>query len=128
MLLRLRIALLAACVLVLSPVVQGKILGVFQGTIIKASKQYLYVQGKSGFVRKVNVMHAVVEYDEQFPARSRRSRPSDGLKVAALVRITAEQKNQSWHASEVLILAPERESRGDEPTAASGELTAAKIK
>lgn len=128
MLLRLRIALLVAGVLVLSPVAQGKILGVFQGTIIKASKQYLCVQGKSGFVRKVNVAHAVVEYDEQFPARGRRAHPTDGLKVAALVRITAEQKNQSWQASEVLILAPGGEPGGDEPTAASAELTTAKIK
>jgi hypothetical protein len=111
---RARVVLLLTFALALCPAADGKILGVFQGKIIKASsvcdaKRYLYVQGKSGFVRKVNVSHATVEYDDDFPAGGRSKHPSDALQVATLVRITAEQKNQSWLATEVLILSPERD-------------------
>lgn len=127
MLRRLRIAFVLVGVLVLGAPAHAKILGVFQGKIIKASKRYLYVQGKSGFVRKVNVTHAVVEYDDDFPAGGRAAHPSDELKVATLVRVTAEQKNDNWQASEILILAPES-APGDKATATSAELLKPQIK
>jgi hypothetical protein len=94
----------------LTGVSEGRILGVFQGKIIKSSstggKRYLFVQGKSGFVRKVDVAQATVEYDDDFPIGIRSPKPIDGLTVAANVRITAEQKSEVWLASEILILAP----------------------
>lgn len=88
------------------PGIDAKITGVFQGKIIKASARYLYVQGKTGFVRKVDVATASVEYDEDFPARGRLKKPSDALKVSAHVLVRAEQRKGKWKASEVLILKP----------------------
>jgi hypothetical protein len=105
----------AIALLVLSllfcPVSEAKILGVFQGKIIKTSatkagKQWLYVQGKTGFVRKVDVAKAVVEYDDDFPVEARVAKPAQALTVSAEVRITAQQKKDVWLADEVLILAP----------------------
>lgn len=93
------------------PVSEAKILGVFQGKIIKTSaakagQQWVYVQGKTGFVRKVDVAKAVVEYDDDFPVEARVAKPAQALTVSAEVRITAQQKKDVWLADEVLILAP----------------------
>lgn len=88
------------------PGIDAKITGVFQGKIIKASARYLYVQGKTGFVRKVDVATASVEYDDDFPAKGRLKKPSDALKVSANVLVRAEQRKGNWKASEVLILRP----------------------
>jgi hypothetical protein len=97
--------------LILSPLADAKILGVFQGKIIKTTttksgKQWLYVQGKTGFVRKVDVAKAVVEYDDNFPTEARIAKPAQALTVSADVRVTAQQKHDVWLADEVLILAP----------------------
>ena len=97
--------------LILSPLADAKILGVFQGKIIKTTttrsgKQWLYVQGKTGFVRKVDVAKAVVEYDDDFPTEARIAKPAQALTVSADVRVTAQQKHDVWLADEVLILAP----------------------
>lgn len=93
------------------PVSEAKILGVFQGKIIKTSaakagQQWVYVQGKTGFVRKVDVAKAVVEYDDDFPVEARVAKPAQALTVSVEVRITAQQKKDVWLADEVLILAP----------------------
>jgi hypothetical protein len=97
--------------LALCPISDAKILGVFQGKIIKATatkagKQWVYVQGKTGFVRKVDIAKAVVEYDDDFPVEARVATPAQALKVSAEVRITAQQRKDVWLADEVLILAP----------------------
>ena len=97
--------------LLLSSFADAKILGVFQGKIIKTTttrsgKLWLYVQGKTGFVRKVDVAKAVVEYDDDFPAAARIAKPARALTVSAEVRVTAQQKQDVWLADEVLILAP----------------------
>jgi hypothetical protein len=102
--------------LVLCPFSGAKILGVFQGRIIKATatksgKQWLYVQGKTGFVRKVDVAKAVVEYDDDYPVGARVAKPAQALTVSAEVRITAQQKKDVWLADEVLILAPNPEEK-----------------
>ena len=104
-------ALALLLTLVLCPLSDAKILGVFQGKIIKATatksgKQWLYVQGKTGFVRKVDVARAVVEYDDDFPVEARVAKPAQALTVSAEVRITGQQKKDVWLADEVLILAP----------------------
>jgi hypothetical protein len=120
---------LAASVLLvafLTSVCEGKILGVFQGKIIKASssggKRVLYVQGKSGFVRKVDVAHATVEYDDDFPVGIRTAKPADSLRVATNVRITAEQKSQVWLASEILILAPSPSDQPKQSASSAGSI------
>lgn len=105
---------LLVALLLLCPAVDAKILGVFQGTIVKTpsptgGKRYLLIQGKSGFVRKVDVTKATVEYDEDFPTAIRSARPAEALTLRTEVRVTAQQKKDVWLADEVLILAP----RGD---------------
>lgn len=101
---------------VLSPLADAKILGVFQGKIIRklptrSGKQWVYVEGKSGFVRKVDIAKAVVEYDDDFPTEARVAKPAQALTVSAEVRITAQQKKDVWLADEVLILAPNPEPK-----------------
>jgi hypothetical protein len=94
----------------------GGLLGVFQGTIVKSSslnaktqEQWVYVQSRSGSVRKVNIAKALVEYDESIPAKLRLKNPAESLRLATEVRITAEQDRTSdgdgdWQAQHVLIL------------------------
>ena len=105
-----RILVAALALLALGNISDARILGVFQGKIIKATKSggksYLFVQGRSGFVRKVDVAHATVEYDDDFPAAGRSQHPVDGLTVTTNVRVVAEQKKDNWLADEVLILPP----------------------
>jgi hypothetical protein len=119
---RILVAMLA--LLALGNVSDARILGVFQGKIIKATKSggksYLFVQGRSGFVRKVDVAHATVEYDDDFPVSGRSAHPMDALIVATNVRVVAEQKKDNWLADEVLILPP---TSDDKP-----ELTASLVR
>lgn len=97
------------------PSADARILGVFQGKIIRASNdKLLFVQGKSGFVRRVDIRRATVVYDDDFPEAARFSRPQDALKVTTEVRITAEQRKDVWLADEVLILAPHPEKNHDQ--------------
>jgi hypothetical protein len=105
-----RILVATFALLALGNVSDARILGVFQGKIIKATKSggktYLFVQGRSGFVRKVDVAHATVEYDDDFPPAGRSQHPVDALTVATNIRVVAEQKKDNWLADEVLILPP----------------------
>jgi hypothetical protein len=108
--------LLLLTTLVFCPLSEAKILGVFQGKIIqktstKSGRQLVYVQGKNGFVRKVDVARAVVEYDEDFPVETRLAKPAQALTVSAEVRITGQQKKNVWLAEEVLILAPSPDAK-----------------
>jgi hypothetical protein len=100
------------------------LLGVFQGKIVKASTihsgaksksktpaRWLYVQSRNGSVRRVNVTKALVEYDDDVPAKQRRKNPAESLRLSTEVRITAEQDRTDdgsgdWQAQHVLILAP----------------------
>src|SRR5437762_3419379 len=83
--------------------------GVFQGQIVtprKAKQGWLYVLSKNGFLRKVEVKRAQVEYDDDFPARDRLARPQDSLRPATVIRVTANQgRDGEWHASHILIVA-----------------------
>jgi hypothetical protein len=84
--------------------------GSFRGKIIEspnaaAEKNWVYVQGRNGMVRRVEVSHARVEYDDSVPAASRARDPHDALQPGAEVRVTAEQGSDGeWHASRVEIL------------------------
>lgn len=88
------------------------VVGMFQGKIVQAkgqqpSAEILFVQGRNGMVRKVNISQAKVEYDEDVPAADRLKRPADSLRQNTVVRITAEQteaQDALWKASEVLII------------------------
>lgn len=90
--------------------------GSFRGTIVagsSAEKGWLYVQGRNGMARRVEISHAQVRYDEEVPAGERQPKPEDALVVGAEVRVTAEQGSDGeWRASEVEILKAVDESHG----------------
>ena len=76
----------------------------------KTQERWVFVQSRSGPVRKVNIAQALVEYDEAVPARQRHKNPIESVGLAAEVRITAEQERTAdgsgnWQAKRVLILA-----------------------
>jgi hypothetical protein len=82
--------------------------GSFRGTIVDGAspeKGWIYVQGRNGMARRVNIAHARVAYDEDVPASERRPKAEDGLLVGTEVRVTAEQGSDGeWRASEMEIL------------------------
>src|SRR5215831_17960060 len=82
--------------------------GSFRGTIVdnpNATKGWIYVQGRNGTARRVEVSHAKIEYDEDVPAAERNAKPEDALIPGSEVRITAEQESDGeWHAERVEIL------------------------
>ena len=82
--------------------------GSFRGTIVdgpSAEKGWIYIQGRNGMARRVDISHAQVSYDEEVPAAQRRSKPEEALVVGTEVRVTAEQGSDGeWRASEVEIL------------------------
>jgi len=84
--------------------------GSFRGTIVDgphdaAGKNWIYVQGRNGMARRVEISHARVVYDESVPSATRLAKPKDALTAGAEVRVTAEQGSDGeWRASEVEIL------------------------
>jgi hypothetical protein len=83
--------------------------GSFRGKIVEgpiaAEKNWLYIQGRNGMVRRVDVSHSRVEYDEDVPAAGRSRNPQDALKPGVDVRITAVQGSDGeWRASLIEIL------------------------
>lgn len=84
--------------------------GSFRGTIIDgphggAGTNWIYVQGRNGTARRVDISHARVSYDEDVPTATRLAKPEDALISGAEVRVTAEQGSDGeWKASEVEIL------------------------
>jgi hypothetical protein len=82
--------------------------GSFRGTIVdnpSAIKGWIYVQGRNGSARRVEISHAQVVYDEDVPASERRAHPEGDLTAGTEVRVTAEQgRDGEWHASRVEIL------------------------
>ena len=83
--------------------------GSFRGTIVdgphSAGKSWIYVQGRNGMARRVDISRARVTYDEAVPTTTRLAKPEDGLVPGAEVRVTAEQGSDGeWKASAVEIL------------------------
>jgi hypothetical protein len=95
--------------------------GSFRGTVVdgpSAPKGWIYVQGRNGMARRVEIAHARVAYDEAVPAAERRSKPEDALVIGTEVRVTAEQGSDGeWKASDVEILKP---ASGEHDHAAAG--------
>ena len=85
--------------------------GSFRGTIVEnpnASKGWIYVQGRNGAARRVEVAHAKIEYDEDVPAAERGVKAEDALVPGSEVRVTAEQGSDGeWHAERIEILKSE---------------------
>lgn len=84
--------------------------GSFRGTIVDgphdaAGKNWIYVQGRNGMARRVDISHARVSYDESVPTAARLAKPEEALIPGAEVRVTAEQGSDGeWRASQVEIL------------------------
>lgn len=82
--------------------------GSFRGTIVdnpQAGKGWIYVQGRNGMARRVEISHARVIYDEDVPAAERHPRPEEALTPGTEVRVEAEQGSDGeWRASTVEIL------------------------
>jgi hypothetical protein len=110
---------LAACLLAValfSSLGQAATQGSFRGTVVEGNKgaspsAWLYVRGRNGSIRRVDISQAAIGYDEAVPADQRKSSAREQLVVGAEVRVTAEQGNDGeWHATRVEILkqAPSR--------------------
>lgn len=90
--------------------------GSFRGTVVEGDKgapqgEWLYVRGRNGSIRRVDISQAVIGYDETVPADQRKSSAREQLVVGAEVRVTAEQRSDGeWHATRVEIVkqAPSR--------------------
>lgn len=83
--------------------------GVFQGRVVEGTKReagkYIYIAGRSGYLRRVNIENCRVRFDSGVPASQRVRSASEYLRDDAEVRITADQaQNGEWVAIEVLIL------------------------
>lgn len=94
--------------LLFSAMVRAGTPGSFRGTIVDspgAGKDRIYVQGRNGMARRVDISRARVSYDEDVPAAIRLPRPDDALTAGTEVRVTAEQGDDGeWRASRVEIL------------------------
>ncbi len=84
--------------------------GSFRGTIVDApaaatDKNWIYVQGRNGSARRVEVSHAQIDYDDSVPPSGRARTPQQALVVGAEVRVTAEQGSDGeWKATRIEIL------------------------
>ncbi len=109
-------------VLGLGVMVSAGTAGSFRGTIVDgphsaAEKNWIYVQGRNGMARRVDISRAKVTYDRGVPEDTRLRRPEDALLAGAEVRVTAEQGSDGeWRASRIEIL--------KQPPAAKGERSA----
>ena len=82
--------------------------GIFQGQVFRdqnASPGWIYVQGRNGMLRRVEISRARVLYAPSVPAADRAKNPAQDLIPGAEVRVTAEQDGDGeWRASRVEIL------------------------
>ncbi len=86
--------------------------GSFRGTVVEGDKGaptegWLYVRGRNGSIRRVDISRATIAYDETVPAEQRKPSAREQLAIGAEVRITAEQDSDGeWRASRVEIIKP----------------------
>ena len=83
--------------------------GVFQGLVVEGTKReagrYIYVAGRGGSMRRVNIQKCRVRFGADVPPSQRVANASESLKDSAEVRVTAEQGNDGeWVASDIVIL------------------------
>src|SRR5215469_3490626 len=83
--------------------------GVFQGLVVEGTKReagrYVYVAGRGGSMRRVNIQKCRVRFGADVPPSQRVANAFESLKDSAEVRVTAEQGNDGeWVASDRVIL------------------------
>jgi hypothetical protein len=68
-------------------------------------KGWIFVQGRNHMLRRVEVAHAEIVYEEEIPASERHNCNVDCLRAGQEVRITAHQDSSGeWRAKRVEIL------------------------
>ena len=88
--------------------------GSFRGTVVEGANGapeagWLYVRGRNGSIRRVDISQAAIEYDDTVPPEQRKASARQQLVIGAEVRVTAEQRSDGeWRASrvEIIKLAP----------------------
>lgn len=99
------ILLLLACGLYAGPS------GTFLGTLVSASgnhaeARWIYVKGKNGVIRRVEVSAAKVAYADSVPREQRTQPAASALQPGTEIRVTAAQDaNGEWRASRIEITA-----------------------
>jgi hypothetical protein len=102
-----RLSLGLLCLTVATPVFATK--GIFQGRVVEGTKheagRFIYVAGRSGYMRRVNIERCRVQFAAGVAASQRVRSAAESLKDSAEVRVTAEQSaNGEWVATDILIL------------------------
>jgi hypothetical protein len=86
--------------------------GSFRGTVVEGEKGapregWLYIRGRNGSIRRVDISQASVAYDETVPADQRKSAAREQLVIGAEVRVIAEEGSDGeWRASRIEIIKP----------------------
>jgi hypothetical protein len=84
--------------------------GTFRGTLVSApgnpsELHWIYVKGKNGVIRRVEVSSAKVLYSENVPRDQRKQSPTSVLQPGTEIRVTASQNSKgAWRASRIEIL------------------------
>jgi hypothetical protein len=69
--------------------------------------EWVYIAGRNGSLRRVEVSKAQVVYSQEVPTHRRQKIASQAVPSGTEVRITAEQDSHGdWRASEIEILKP----------------------
>ena len=99
--------LLALCLFATIPLLATK--GVFQGLVVEGTKReagkYIYVAGKTGYLRRVNIQRCRVRFGDGVPSSQRLQSASESLRDNAEIRVTAEEDSHGeWIATDIVIL------------------------
>lgn len=85
--------------------------GTFQGRVVDPPVDqpslhgWIYVQGRNHILRRVEVSHADIVFNESVPASQRHKCSMDCLMAGQEIRVTAEQdRSGEWRAKRVEIL------------------------
>jgi len=83
--------------------------GIFRGTVVQGPEAsgngWIYLLGRNGKARRVNVSQSQVTYGESVVKRDRREPASQAVVPGAELRVTAEQDEQgNWRAVHVEVL------------------------
>jgi hypothetical protein len=91
--------------LVAIPVWAGPV-GMFQGELMGSPQAgWLYVKGRNGMLRRVELGKARILYGRAVPLERRDPNPTDELIKGAVVKVTAEQgADGEWRAREVVLV------------------------
>jgi len=100
-------ALLSVCLALPAPA--GSV-GMLAGRIVSAVAEnppgrWIYVKGRGGTLRRVEISKARYEYSDAVPHGARASQPVEDLKDGAVIQVAAEQDGAGeWIAKSILIL------------------------